>query len=277
MSNKDFDISDDEIRVIGSSTSKPVRPQHTNKWLWWLIAACIALIAGVALMLLLGKEKYNEPTTQIAHALATQSTNRGVSIADTTINGAHLTILTPSGAIPSLQVGAEASSYTTALLVMRAADVRADNGGIVGAFVDKGELVSRGESKAGFCAIINGEITIGVADATPLLEQAIETEGYFFRQYPLVVAGQVVENKPAGKSHRNALAELGGHVCVISSDTDLTFHDFSQALTDLGVSNAIYLPGSTSYGFARRSDGTLYEIGRKGNDFGPGTSFIVWK
>ena len=49
-------------------------------------------------------------------------------------------------------------------------------------------------------AIINDKITIGIADNSPLFEQATETGGYFFRQYPLVDNGKLVENEPKNKS-----------------------------------------------------------------------------
>lgn len=166
---------------------------------------------------------------------------------------------------------------STAVLLVPAADIRQDNGAIVGAFVRKGELLSRGKSKAGFCAIINGEITVGVSDASPLLEEAIATEGYFFRQYPLVVGGQIVENKPKGTSKRKALATLNGKTVVVMSTDKLSFHDFSQALVDLGVSNAIYLIGSSSYGFGRTANGDRFIFGKPVENVPENFSFIVWR
>lgn len=65
------------------------------------------------------------------------------------------------------------------MFTAQAADVRADNGDIVGAFVLKGEPKAWGLSKKGFCATISGNVTIGVANNTPLFEEATETEGYF--------------------------------------------------------------------------------------------------
>ena len=79
---------------------------------------------------------------------------------------------------------------------------------IAGAYVVKGELLSKGEAKAGYCSIVNGEVNIGVADATPMLEEALMKDGYFFRQYPLVAGGQLIENKLKGAALRKALAVL---------------------------------------------------------------------
>lgn len=155
--------------------------------------------------------------------------------------------------------------------------MRGDNGGIVGSFVVNGELVSKGEAKAGFCSIINGNVTVGVADATPMFEQALMSDGYFFRQYPLVVGGQIVENKPKGKSIRKALVELDGKISVIVSDERLTFHDFSKALTDVGVSNAIYLVGGDSYGRYMDARGASFTFGSEWDKGIDNVNYIVWR
>ena len=88
-----------------------------------------------------------------------------------------------------------------------ASGIRADNDKIVGAFVVKGKPYSWGLSKEGYCGIIDGRLTVGVADNSPLFEEATEKEGYFFRQYPLVDNGVLVENEPKGKSIRKALCD----------------------------------------------------------------------
>ena len=162
-------------------------------------------------------------------------------------------------------------------MAMQAADIRGDNGGIVGAYVVEGNLVSKGQAKSGFCAIIDGNITIGVADATPFLEKAIESDGYFFRQYPLVVGNQLVENKPKGRSLRKALAEWNGTTVVLLSRSRLTFHDFAQTLVDMGVANAIYLVGSEAFGFAVDSEGNRTEFGKEAPSPEASTNYIIWR
>lgn len=200
-----------------------------------------------------------------------------VSISDTLVNKIPLTMFKPTNLAPTLQIGTDVLNDSTVRFVVQAADVRGDNGGIVGAYVNKGELLSKGQAKSGFCAIIGGKINIGVADATPFLEQALETDGYFFRQYPLVVANQIVENRPKGKSLRKALAELNGETVVIMSQEEMTFHDFSQSLVDLGVTNAVYLVGGKGYGFAIDSEGRKNEFGRQLKNMRPNTNYIVWR
>lgn len=89
------------------------------------------------------------------------------------------------------------------------------------------------------------------------------TGGCFFRQYPLVDNGRLVENELKGKSIRKAICDRGGEILVVMTREPELFHDFSQALVDLGVNNAIYLVGSVSYGYFRDSAGQLSVICNK--------------
>ncbi|MCH5222971.1 MAG: phosphodiester glycosidase family protein [Muribaculaceae bacterium] len=201
-----------------------------------------------------------------------------VEIKDTVINNNRLTLYYPENLTPVLRLGAETLNDTiNAAFVVQAADVRADNGGIVGAFVYEGKLLSRGQSKAGFCAIINGKIILGVADSTPYLEQAIESDGYFFRQFPLVVGGQMVENRLQLSSYRKALAELNGKIVVVMTHDKMTLNEFARILTEMGVQNAIYLVGSTTYGFAKTENGEIKYFGERVENPALNVSYLVWE
>lgn len=281
MSEKQSDMRDDEIRIISSGSV--TRPPRRRRTLYIALAVIFAITAaGLTAWLLSDDAETDEVTIPAPQPLETAtpaapSTPAYTVRTDTVVNGVPLSIYTPCNATPLLVIGEAALSDTSAVLVAQAADVRGDNGQIAGAYVVRGELVSKGQAKAGFCSIINGDITVGVADATPMLEEALATEGYFFRQYPLVVAGQLVENKPKGRALRKALAEINGRIHVISSPGRLTFHDFSQALVDLGARNAIYLVGASSSGFyvdaqGLRTDFTTYAPSPYEN-----INFIVWR
>jgi hypothetical protein len=182
----------------------------------------------------------------------------------------------------SLHVGKIDKEDKDIIYVAQAADVRADNGGIVGAFVLKGVPRAWGLSKSGFCASINGVVTIGVADNSPLFEQATEEGGYFFRQYPLVKDGQLIDNEPKGKSIRRAICDRQGEIFMVETGTIESFHDFAQALVDLGVDQAVYLVGSAAYGWAVDQAGTRHEFGEDNYYTGrrrmpKNTSYIVWR
>lgn len=299
MSEIPHDIKDDEIRIITSrdNANSPQRRNPNKKRRFivviYIVAAiiCLAAICCVVFGNLANEcsDKLDSGTSEVItekgtvtervpDSIVQASAGTGfVSLSDTVINKVSLSIFKPINLSPTLQIGTEVLNDSTARLVVQAADVRGDNGMIVGAYVSKGELISKGQTKSGFCAIIGGKINIGAADATPFLEEALETDGYFFRQYPLVVANQIVENKPKGKSLRKALAELNGEPVVIMSRERMTFHDFSQSLVDLGVTNAIYLVGSNGYGFAVDEDGTKIEFGERLQNMHPNTNYIVWR
>jgi hypothetical protein len=236
---------------------------------------------------------YFEPQTEVAELPSTpkpQSLGRDVDslaqgfceIRDTLINDIPLRIYIPHNAELSLHVGRMNKEDSTVVYTAQAADVRADNGAIVGAFVLAGEPKAWGLSKQGYCASINGKVTIGVADNTSLFEEATMHNGYFFRQYPLVKDGQVIDNEPKGKSIRRAICDRQGEIFMVETGSIESFHDFAQALADLGVDQAVYLVGSSAYGWAVDEAGTTHEFGEDNYYTGrhrmpKNTSYIVWR
>ncbi|MDE7386292.1 MAG: phosphodiester glycosidase family protein [Muribaculaceae bacterium] len=293
MNQKHSDISDNEIRVISSSPadggrdSNTTTRRHLKRRVAIVVFAAVVTVAGIVASLMIATGSGHETEVRLVREATVpaepkveepaEAPKGYTALRDTVAGGVELSILTPRDATAVLEIGTGALSDTTVVLAMQAADVRGDNGEIVGACVINGELRSKGESKAGFCSIVNGKITVGVADATPMLEEALMTDGYFFRQYPLVVGGQVVENKPKGRAIRKALAEVDGSVSVITSRRRLTFHDFSQALTDMGVRNAIYLVGGEASGVYTDADGNRFMIGNNPGDKWANVNYIVWR
>ena len=276
------DIKDDEIRVIGGGQSR--RPSKRNRWLWVAIAGIALLILGILLRMKQNAYQNEEaeaktvPEPEAVSPTLVQATAATVLVSDTTINDVQLRLYFPVNAVPELRIGIPDTTDPSLLMALQAADIRADNGLMVGAFVLKGELMSRGMSKKGFCAILGDEIHIGMAESTPLFEESIEKEGGFFRQYPLVCDGKMVENKPKGKAVRHALCEIDGQVAVVSSLSNESMHDFAQALEDMGVRQAIYLTGADSYGFCRPKDRPFTSWGdaKLAASYG-NVNFIVWK
>lgn len=272
------DFNDDQIRVIGQP-EKPQKPKSPRKWgaLLWIL-----MLIGIGYLACILVEPDLRPqwmTTQVeseetvAHAEETNTNQQGigtevgtltpgfVEIRDTLINDIPLKLYIPHNADLSLQIGETDKQDPAIIFSAQAADVRADNGAIVGAFVLKGEPLSWGLSKKGFCAVIDDKITIGMAENSPLFEEATEKGGYFFRQYPLVNNGALVENEPKGKSIRRAICEQKGAFFMVESGSKESYHDFAQALVDLGVDQAISLVGSSAYGWAIDQEGQSHEFG----------------
>lgn len=280
------DIRDDEIRVIGGNDEQDKKPLG---WKWLLLLVAGIFIGIVVWQALPGRKASTtvEPTTEEPNvetsmetgyydpvpqtvgrsnvtsplARAEETSHGFIETIDTTINDIPMRVHIPHQMSFSLYVGTINRKDPSILFAAQAADVRADNGGIVGAFVLKGEQLARGGSKQGYCAIINDTVSVGVAENSPLFEEATEKDGYFFRQFPLVDKGQLVENEIKGKSIRRALCERSKETLVVETLTPESFHDFSQALVDLGVDNAIYMVGSNSYGWVTDAQGVRHDFG----------------
>lgn len=296
-------ISDDEIRIIGDRKSTKT---HRSHWSIVLISVLcfIGLIALISYFVTSNQPLEEgeapslfEPTEEVEPLVATDAEDPrnkklGREVADTVsgfcelrdtmINDVSLRLFIPHNAQATLHLGKLNKADTTIIYAAQAADVRADNGGIVGAFVLKGKPLAWGLSKRGFCAIIDNVVTVGVADNSPLFERATETGGYFFRQYPLVENGVLADNTPKGKAIRRALCDRHGETFMVESLSAESFHDFALALTDLGCDNAIYLVGSSAYGWAVDEENVKHEFGEDnyytGRHRAPkNITYIVWR
>lgn len=293
MNEQKYDINDDEIRIItsaGSSETLPKKGKVRKRLIILIFSLSLIILGGIVwLLILFYSASPSSSQSDMYPAAISPLPAKSVdihsqtepesfcSVTDTTVNNIRLRIFTPRFATPSLAISDNVPNDSSIVLAALAADVRGDNGEIAGAFVLKGNLISKGQAKAGFCSIINGELRLGVADATPMLEQALETEGYFFRQYPLVVGGQLVENKPKGKALRKALAEYDGNPCIITSLDRLSFHDFARTLVDLGINNAIYIIGGDSPVIYRDKEGKRCVDGNIRSYDSEYINYVLWK
>ena len=292
------DIRDDQIRIVGEGVKR--RPLSRSVWIIIISILALAIIGttifvasprGEAEILkssapepaLFEPVVEKEPVRREWIGRSVDSSQAGYTeVRDTLINDIPIRIFIPHNAEMSLHIGKMDKEDKSVVYVAQAADIRADNGGIVGAFVLKGEPRAWGLSKKGFCASINGVVTVGVADNSPLFELATEQGGYFFRQYPLVSNGELIENEPKGKSIRRAICDRQGEIFMVETGTTESFHDFAQALVDLGVDQAVYLVGSSAYGWAVDEEGITHEFGEDNYYTGrrrmpKNTSYIVWR
>ncbi len=275
------DIDDNEIRIIGEPDGDDGRG---GKGRFWLYAAVIAgvVVAIIALVVALRGEKDDNvddggstPGKLVTGDISVSdmwlnnndaSKGKGVERRDTVVDGISCAIFTPINVKPELFVGKIDTTDEEIVFAAMAADVRRDNGKIVGAYVLKGEPLAWGLSKKGYCAIINGNMAIGVADNSPLFEQATEEGGYFFRQYPAVGKGQAMENNPENQAFRRALCSLKGDIVIVVSMDKVYMNDFSSMLQHLGVDNAIFLVGGSAQGWTVDMNGAKIRLGS--NDIG---------
>ncbi|MBR1850462.1 MAG: hypothetical protein IJ789_03715 [Bacteroidales bacterium] len=269
--NTTGDINENEIRVVGTESNGGDKKPFP-KWIWAVVCA-IALL--VAFHLLYHEPRNAEPAATAAKT-ETETETRSIwfnnvdasmpaatVVRDTVIDSLHLRILTPYNATPELHVGKLDTNDRDIVLATMAADLRRDNGKIVGAFVLAGEPLSWGLSKKGYCAIIDGQLTLGTAENSPLFEQATERGGYFFRQYAAVDGGKMVPNNPENASTRRALCLLDGKVSLVVCLDRVLMNDFSTSLVKLGADNAILLVGGMADGWYRDTDSHATQLGSK--------------
>lgn len=272
------EINDNEIRVIGTPSPKP---KHGK---WW-VAVLVILVIVVIVALVLGKESRkksaSEPQPPAAEAeasfspsLSSSATYGHLTMVDTMVDDVPLTLYFPDSAMASLQTGQPNADDPSLLLAVMAADIRADNGGIVGDFVVDGRQLARGERKEGFCAILDGTPVIGRGGKEEL-ERALAEKGCFFRQYVLVDNGVATPPKPKGKNHRRALCLRGDKLFVVASGDRESYHDFATALADLGATEAIALVGSESLLIYHAEGGLLHSVGTAIDS--PNANFLVWR
>ena len=201
---KEQEIGDDEIRILGK---KPKFSSKTKKII--AIVLAIVLLVGIFLVLFLTKfgenddleDEYVISTEEITTDNSDNSGNSTVSMVDTVLVdtagvSVSLRIFTPMNATMDLFVGEIDTNDNNILLAIQAAEIRADNDSILGDFVLNGDLLAEGKTRKGFCALIDGQAIIGVGEGNTYLDKAIESDGDYFRQYPLVSNGCQVSNKP---------------------------------------------------------------------------------
>lgn len=285
MDKELFDIGDNEIRVLGPVDSKPDKPRYKHRWWPWLFAIFVLIASSVAYWqmtrhsITTHSTYVEEPVVDTTQNVIFEAKNEHKAytlVSHETVNDIALQIYTPVGGHVELFVGPLTYDDKSIILAAQAADYRADNGEISGAFVYRGELLSRGHPKYGFCVIIGDKLTMGKSRETALFERAVEQDGYFFRQFSLVHDGKFGEKMPKGKYTRRALCYYQEKIVIIETADRESLHDFAQALMDLGVHEAIALVGSTYLPLYEGEDGERV-INKNDNRGDAQETFIVWR
>ena len=274
---------EDEIQVLGTSPRKC----RSSKKLWiGGLVLCAVFLAGYSVRFLSGVETecaVEEATPEIERLVVSpvDSLSRetpSVALFVDSINDVKMRVYALNGLAAGLSFDMPDQGDTAVFLVVRAADIRRDNGGIVGDFVLQGEQLARGKRKRGYCAVLDGQVALGLATDDKVMEQCVRQKGDFFRQYPLVMNGEIQENRLKGKALRRALAWQAGKLCFVESCNRESIYDFAEALADLGFSEALYLVGGSSYGWWREEDQKVHELGRQETEVvGSRLNYLVFR
>ncbi|MBD8348797.1 phosphodiester glycosidase family protein [Dysgonomonas sp. HGC4] len=279
---KNNNIHEDEIQILGDSPSnkQPKKSKNNSK----IIIACIIaaiLVTVITVIIYLSKntEEGTEMSTSTVTVLQEKNTKATsyVEVFEETVNDVPLYVYLPHNTKIELTASRPDANDKSIIFTTQAADIGADGESIVGDFVLAGKQLAKGKSKQGFCAIIGDQISIGVDTSTPLLDETIQNNGFFFRQYPLVANGKMIENKPKGKTIRRAIGKRNNTIIIVESRSRESFYDFAQSLVDIGVTDAIYLVGGNAYGWYQDIDGKQNVFGSTDSDIIKSPNYIVFK
>ena len=267
-------MKDDEIEVLGASGKE----RFNRKW--WIV-----LLIGILCIVFIGYFMYNkeeEAQEEIAEIIQDEESESIIAeqseevLRTDSINDVALNIYALQNLRAGLVLQLPSPEDTTIYFVLQAADVRKDNQEILGDFVLNGNQLARGKRKTGYCAILDGKISIGNSLNDEVKEYCIKQKGDFFRQYILVMDGEIQENRLKGKALRRALAQQGKDFYIVTSQNRESLYDFSEALSDMGFTKALYLVGGTSYGWYRTGN-IVHELGKKEENPLPNISYLVFR
>lgn len=281
-------ISENEIRIIGTNPEEQKTPPKSNKWRVLMMSLAVAVV--LLAVTLLWPKAHQEAAEPAKPVVAVQQQKGDsvvvekkayVEISDTIINNVSLHRYIPVNAVPRLEVGLLKAIPEEYILGAMAADFGQDHGKyqVIGAFVHQGKMMSHSKSKYGYCALLKDTVVIGDDLSTSYFEQAIEENGDFFRQHALVHDGEVVTKFiTQGEALRRALCVLkDGRLCIIDTDMSVTFDSFAAALCEYGVADAIALMGSgAAVRWAVDEAGRRYIAGADEYDFPDVVNYIVW-
>lgn len=285
---------EDKIQVLGTpqheQDNDDSAPQHKPRGngrfvRFGMIVLCVMLLLGGLAWFVCDREEseVEEEIQEIEQPVVVPvdplpSSAASVVLSVDSINDVKIRIYALNGLSAGLSFDLPDKGDTTVLLAVQAADIRRDNGGIVGDFVLRGERLARGKRKSGYCALLDRKVLLGAATDDEAMERCIRQKGDFFRQYPLVINGEIQENRLKGKALRRALARQGETLCFVESCNRESVYDFAEALADFGFSEALYLVGGNSYGWWRESNNAVHEFGQPitGASY-PNLNYIVFR
>lgn len=291
---------------------KQIKQWHLfSKWWFWVICA-VVVIAPWAVVLgihLVSSEEVKEKEQKVenlknkvaslenqvdnlkadenAGTLTIMDSSRVgdayTEIIDTVFQDHHLHIYKVHYGIPELYVCDSTNIDTSDMNIVFAAQAaeysKEEPRKICGFFIKDGGILATGnQSKEGFCAIINHNISLGAGKNTPLFEEAINEKGDFFRNPPLVVNGIAQKSNIKHSGYRRALCSYNNEIVYIVCDEKMTLTDFAQLLSDFGVVTAVNMMGSLgAICFCRDQEGKFYYRGVNNYDTYENVNYLIWK
>ncbi len=144
-------------------------------------------------------------------------------------------------------------------------------GGLCGLYAKNGQIANEKAVDMGIggaAVIKNGELEIidtnsGQHINRDFVQNLKDNKFSFFQQFQIIKGGNAESFRDKSHFQRRCIATRGDKkVCVIESDSSITFNEFAHDLLDIGVDNAIYTDmGPWSEGWYRDAKAGVVKIG----------------
>ena len=265
-------MREDEIQVLGQNAHR--ERSWLRKNLYILIA--LMLLAAIVGAYLLYTNSNRQAVLRKVEADVERTSGLSVQKSDlyqieTTINGVHLHLTHVINMDASMTT--DTASYDADnVRVMAAAAVSNGNDDII----MEGKVLARGKKHDGFCAIVNGNISIGKTVNDDVARYCTERKGFFFRQELLLSNGELQPSLEKGKAVRCALAKQGNDVYVVITDGEESLHDFANAMKAAGVTDAILLADNPLLQY-KQEEVSVVHCSSTNNINSEETSYLIFK
>ena len=264
-------ISDDDVVVIGGSDWKPKKdPGRPNRWK--IIAFILAGVMVVTGLYYIGRHilhsrefiqsRYADTVIEALeqpvkgqpgiHAFAEDIANVKLKIYRLDNLKAHFADTVPDYADSTIYLVTRSSDYK----------IIGNKKEIIGDYIVDGEVAAKSNWRAGFMAIVDGNVQIGIDRSSKIANYVKKHNGSMFRQLALVSANISCDNQfiLRGKVTRCAYArDRQGKLYFIETVEPETLSGFADALIEYGFIDAVYITGGSQPNlFYRTEDGTAH-------------------
>lgn len=269
--------TDIPVIVIERDNGSSANPRHgmsgtphgkSMPVLWSVVIILLIALAGAVLLYVFNRTDSGRLPVSVSDKENIEQLKSGYKASATgtthssdSILGVAMDFFTLDGLRASLETQMPDTTDNSLVLFMRSADYHPD-GSVIGTMVLDGERIKskNGTERLGYVALSkDGKPVTGVSESDRVADYVSGSGGSFFRQYVLLSDGTLPSDFHLhGKVERAAIGRMAdGTLYYIVTRHKETMYDFSDAMREYGVVDAIYITGGNSYLFHRDSNGNV--------------------
>lgn len=260
---KHINNEDDEIRILGGTKWKVESEQKPSSYKRRLgvitaVVLLLCVLLGAGIYKYIDHRSYGfdyplsrqqeEVISSIKHNVVSDST--GISFTQDTYLGVELKFYKISGLVAEMRDSFPSLDNPDVYMVTRSSDycIEGNSNKIIGDYVLNGKLLAKSNWRAGYFAVLDGKVEIGIGRRPYMRSYMLENEGSMFRQFALVSAGVkcVSQYVLKGKVTRCAYLRMqNGDMYFVETVNPETLYGFSDALIEFGAVDAVYITGGS--------------------------------